>query len=552
MIKETIDVPKTYIIGHRNPDTDSVCAPYCYAYLKQRTDPSGQYIAGVLGSLNPQTQYIFSHLGIEIPPLVRDVYPKAEDLMLQNILTMRENDPVGIATKLVDEHKIRTIPVVDDANNYAGLVTVLSMAQYFMPRPYERRPRYIVRPENFGKVIPGHFLRKGVCDEVEARMMVGAMAYETFIERLKESMEGEEQDFPILIVGNRPELINYALEKDFPVIILTGMNDADCETLDMRGFEGWIFVSKVDTAETIRLLRTSIPVKAIAKRNHPVLTGSAPMAEVKKTLMLEDHHGIAVVQDGKLRGLITSSCLIDPVRHQVIMVDHNEPAQSVEGIDEADVIEILDHHRLAPLRTTRPIYVYAHPLGSSCTIVYKHFESHNVIPPRHIAALLLSGIITDTVILRSPTTTNEDIRAANALAALSELDIEQWGRDIFQHAASLTSADPDLAVSGDFKIYTEHGYRVGIAQVEVITLNDLDSVRIAYLEALQRTALKFALDWALLMVTDIIGEESILLSTAFTLADNMIYHRLDEHTFHLPGVLSRKKQLLPEVLRALE
>ncbi len=336
------------------------------------------------------------------------------------------------------------------------------------------------------------------------------------------------------------------------MIILTGMSDADCEALDTLGFEGWIFVSHVDTAETIRLLRTSIPVKAIAKRGHPVLSGSAPMAEVKKMLMLEDHHGIAVVQDGKLRGLITSSCLIDPIRHQVIMVDHNEPAQSVEGIDEADVTEILDHHRLAPLRTTRPIYVYAHPLGSSCSIVYKHFESHNVIPPKHIAALLLSGIITDTVILRSPTTTSEDHRIANALAALAELDIEKWGREIFQHAASLTSVDPDLAVSSDFKIYTEHGYRVGISQVEVITLNDLESVKPAYLEALQRTALKFALDWTMLMVTDIIGEESILLSTPCPAADNLIYHRQDLHTFHLPGVLSRKKQLLPEVLRVLE
>jgi len=545
-------VPKTYVIGHRNPDTDSVCAPYCYAWLKERIDPGGHYIAGVLGSLNPQTQYIFSHLGIAAPPLIRDVCPKAEDIMLQNILTMHENDPVGLATRLVDEHKIRTIPVVDDANCYAGLVTVLGMAQYFMPRPYDRRPRYILRPENFIKVMPGHYLRRGSMDEVTARMMVGAMAYDTFIERLQESMQGEERDYPILIVGNRPELISYALDKDFPVIILTGMRDEDCATLDTRGFEGWIFVSHVDTAETIRLLRTSIPVKAIAKRGHPTLAGTAPLAEVKKMMLREDHHGLAVVQDGKLRGLITSSCLIDPPRHQVIMVDHNEAAQSVDGIDEADVIEILDHHRLAPLRTTRPIYVYAHPLGSSCTIVFKHYESHAVQPPKHIAALLLSGILTDTVILRSPTTTEEDIRAANILAGLAELDLEQWGRDIFRHAASLTSQDPDAAVSGDFKIYTEHGHRVGIAQMEVITLNDISGVKQAYLDALDRVAMKFALDWALLMITDIIGEESMLLGTKFAPAELLIYHRLDERTFHLPGVLSRKKQLLPEVLRVLE
>lgn len=542
---------KVYVVGHRNPDTDSVCAPYSYAWLKSRLFPGDLYIPGVLGSLNPQTEFIFSRLGIEAPELIRDVYPKAEDVMLKDVRTVHENDPVGLATKLVDEYRIRTIPVVDDDCRYTGLITVLGLAQYFMPKHYEARPHYILRPENFIKVIPGFYLQKGLSEELEIPLMVGAMAFDTFIKRLDQSLTAGQPSYPLLIVGNRPDIIEYSLRQDFQIMILTGMSLEECSRLNLKGFKGWIYVSEVDTAETVRLLRTSIPVKAIADRDHPCLKPGTSLSEIKKIMKNLDHNGLAVLENGKLCGLVTNSCLIDPPQAKVIMVDHNEPAQSVEGIEEAEIIEILDHHRLGSIRTKHPIYVYARPLGSSCTIVYKHFLSAGITPPKPIAALLLSGILSDTIILRSPTTTPEDVAAAKALSTLAELDPETWGTDIFRHAASLTNSDPDKAIAGDFKIYTEHDTRVGISQMEVITLNDLAPVKESFLEALDRVRQKFALDWAMLMITDIIGEESILLSTEFSKAEHLIYHPLDKTSYHLPGVLSRKKQLLPEILHVL-
>ena len=541
---------KTFIVGHRNPDTDSVCAPYCYAWFKAQTEPEGTFISGVLGKLNPQTQFIFDHLGIEVPALIRDVYPKAEDIMLRDLRTVDVNAPVGDVTRLMDEYKVRNVPVVDPDGNYAGLITMQEIAHYFMPRQYEARPLYPLRPENFCKVIPGHYLQKGVAGEIELRLMVGAMAFETFIQRLEASMKGG-QPYPLLIVGNRPEIISYALERDFPMIILTGMTDADYHHLDLSRFQGWIYVSEVDTAETIRLLRISIPAKAIANNSLPVLTAGDGLSFIKKTLMNLDHHGIVVLDGRKLIGLVTGSLLIDPPRHRVIMIDHNEPAHSVEGIDMADIVEIIDHHRLDTIRSSKPIYVYADSLGSSCTLVYKHFRSKALVPPKEIAALLLSGILSDTIILRSPTTTQEDITAAEELSAITGLDIVDWGTQIFRHAASLSAIDPDEAIARDFKIYKEEDYRVGIAQMEVITLRDIDQVKTKFTQALSRAKEKFSLDWAMLLITDIIEEESLLLSTAFKPADSFIYHRLDENTFHLPDVLSRKKQLLPEVLFVL-
>lgn len=542
---------KTFIIGHRNPDTDSVCAPYCYAWLKRRIDPAGEYIPGVLGKLNPQTSFIFDHLGIEAPPLVRDVCPRAEDLMLEKLHVVQENEPIGQVTTLMDERRIRTVPVVDSAGNYEGLITMHEIAHYFMPRQYESRPLYSLRPENFSRVIPGYYLQRGEHEEVQLRMMVGAMAFDTFIYRLEQSMRGG-QDYPLLIVGNRPEIIEYALERDFPVIILTGMANVDCCHLDLNRFKGWIYVSEVDTAETIRLLRISIPAKAIANKTLPTLRRQDKLADIKRTLMNIDHHGIAVLEGGKLAGLVTGSRLIDPPRHRVIMVDHNEIAHSVDGIEQADVVEIIDHHRLDTIRSATPIYVYADPLGSSCTLVYKHFRAYKLDPPPEIASLLLAGILSDTLILRSPTTTPEDIEAAEELSRLSGLNLNDWGTEIFRHAASLSATDPDEAIARDFKIYKEEGYRVGISQMEVITLRDLSQVRSAFLDSLSRTKEKYSLDWAMLLITDIIEEESILLSTDFAPAADLSYHRIAENTFHLPDVLSRKKQLLPEVLYVLK
>ncbi|HOH46270.1 MAG TPA: DHH family phosphoesterase, partial [Candidatus Cloacimonadota bacterium] len=374
---------------------------------------------------------------------------------------------------------------------------------------------------------------------------------ETFISRLDASM-CDDQGYPLLIVGNRLDILSYVLKRDFPILILTGMQDEDCSALDLEGFKGWIYISEADTAETIRLLRISIPALAIANRDLPVLGPKVPLKQIKKVLLNLNHHGIAVVENQKLLGLITGSMLIDPPRHRVIMVDHNEVSQSVEGIDLADIVEIIDHHRLNTIRSNQPIYVYADPLGSSCTLVYKLFRSAGVIPPKEIAALLLSGILSDTVILRSPTTTEEDISAARALGALAGLEPDEWGKKIFQNAASLSALDPDLAVGMDFKVYSEEDCRLGIAQIEVVTLRDLAEVKAAFLEALERMKAKQSLDWAMLLITDIIEQESILLSTPYALAEEMIYKRLDSQTFLLPGILSRKKQLLPEILYVLK
>ena len=236
------------------------------------------------------------------------------------------------------------------------------------------------------------------------------------------------------------------------------------------------------------------------------------------------------------------------------MVDHNELNQSVEGLDEADIVEIIDHHRLDAEKTRRPIFIAAEPVGSTCTIIYHQYLRWRVPIDRLTARMLLAGIIGDTVILKSPTTTRDDRIAVEALSEIADIeDVVLFGEDLFSAASVLTKANPKKVVEGDFKIYEENSVRFGIGQVEVTTLEQVDEVKDSYLKQLDSTRHEYGLDWAMLLVTDVIKEDSVLLCTSYPKKEKaLIYPNESVGKYLLKGVLSRKKQLLPEILRVLE
>jgi len=543
-----------YVLGHKNPDTDSICSAYCYAAYKQYIDPSNTYIPAMCGTPNEQTRFIFEKCGIDLPPYLRDLHHRVQDVYENSIISLNENEPILEAIKVFQEHKIRTLPIVNDEGQYQGIVSLLEMTQFFIPTDYYQRPEHVLRPENFAKVLPGYFLKTAETQEFRTRFMVGAMSYETFLKRLEKTLCYGKDDCrnPVLIVGNRMDILEYAVQHDFPAIVLTGVETDEEIAIDISQFKGWIYVSETDTAETVRLLRTSTPVKTIANKNVPTTKLYDTVEQVKSQLKKLDHRGMAVIDSAKLIGLVSMSDLIDPKPKQVIMIDHNELSQGIEGIDKADIVEVIDHHRMGIQRTDKPIYIYAKPIGSSCTLVYQHYQMSNLAIPPQIAALLLSGILTDTVILRSPTTTRDDREAVEKLSQIANLSHIEWGKEIFSSAGSLMNADPAKVIAGDTKTYQEYGIRVGISQVEVITLHDLDTIKDAYFRELENARLQHRLDWMMLLVTDILMETSTLLMTPFEeIEDFLSYTKVNVCEYSLPGILSRKKQLLPEILNAL-
>ena len=262
---------------------------------------------------------------------------------------------------------------------------------------------------------------------------------------------------------------------------------------------------------------------------------------------------LPVVSDGKLIGVITGTDILKRKRAKLIMMDHNEATQAIDGIETAELMEIVDHHRLGTIKTSSPVTFYAKPVGSTCTLVYQLFKTYKVDIPRKYALLLLGGMLSDTVIMKSPTTTQDDINAINDLASLCEVDAKEYGVEIFSATDSLTSRSAKDIIGTDFKIFEEYGIRFGISQAETVTLTQLGEVKDKLKNELSNIKENNKLDWMMLLVTDIIKEESQLLTTGFAPAEQILgYKKLEDKLFFLPGVLSRKKQLLPEVSRILE
>lgn len=538
------------VIGHRNPDTDSACAAWSYARFKNTIDPEHRYRAAVCGPLGNQAKFVFSNAGVEPPAYVKDVQPRVLDIAEMDGLQLDSNDPLLMAFEDLEEHTISVVPVFNGEDNFAGIIGIHEMTHHFVEGSLTSRPLLTFRAENIQKVLPGRFLKRGAQEEFSAPIMIGAMSFETSVKRLK----ALESSKPILVVGHRPELIYHAVTHQVPAIILTGFESGDeVPYMDFSGFEGTVYISECDTAETIRLLRLSVPVKQIMDTSPLCLDHDELFDTAKKTLFNSEYRGLPVLRDGRYAGMVNRASFIEKPRRKLILVDHNELSQAILGADDAEICEIIDHHRMGAEKTSAPIYIYSKPIGSTCSIVYAHYRMAGVEPDRLTALLMLSGLLSDTMLLRSPTTTPEDRMYATELSRLAEVDLQEYGTLMLSRMASLKNADPQQMVSADFKEYTENGLSVGVGQVEVNTLADIDEVKAKILASLNSIRKDRHLSWAMLLVTDIIKEHSILLCTPWPAAEKELpYKRLEDNMFDLPTVLSRKKQLLPQILQILE
>ena len=289
-------------------------------------------------------------------------------------------------------------------------------------------------------------------------------------------------------------------------------------------------------------------IKDVIKKRDEKLQSTDLFEDGKAMLTKSKNRGYPVYEDDKYIGYVTRRCFLIAPKKNVILVDHNEVEQSIKGVETANIVEIIDHHRLGALKTTLPIYMDIEPLGSTCTIVYQQFIKYNLKPSEIVAKVLLAGLISDTVILKSPTTTKTDIETANELVKIAKVDLNEFAQKMFNSMGGLTIDKANEKIESDFKIYAENGISVGIGQCEVVTLKDLDSYKYEYLKTLDEVRIKNSLNWAMLMITDVIKETSVLLTTDFKLNKNLQYKKIEDKIYDLPGVLSRKKQLLPDIL----
>lgn len=336
-------------------------------------------------------------------------------------------------------------------------------------------------------------------------------------------------------------------EKDSPSVI---------PVYDKGEFFGLLSVDDITNWTMRELSRdskiTSIPkVRDIMTKQEPGVDVHELFDDARSMLQSSAKRGLAVYDDGRFAGYVTRRCFLKVPRNNVILVDHNESRQSIRGIETANIVGIIDHHRLDAIKTDQPIFICAEPLGSTCTIVYQQFIRNNRTPDPVTAKVLLTGLIADTLILKSPTTTGEDVVAAHVLASICKVNLEEYGLSMFNRVEGLKEREPKTAITSDFKTYSEKGIKFGIGQCEVTTLDDLGDYASEYSAALEEVRSMQGLNWAVLMITDVIHEHSVLICTEHRGNRYLPYQPVGKNIFDMPQVMSRKKQLLPEIIHAV-
>jgi manganese-dependent inorganic pyrophosphatase len=529
---------------------DCTCAAYCYAAFKHKLDPGHEYLPIRSGPVSDQVREVFRQANVTTPRHYDTIAPTVGLVARESPTVIAPEDPVLDAFNAVNIKTISSLPVIDQDGTFQAMVGVNEITSWVVTQNREDRPVYTFLVDNFERVLPGTMLRRGEVSRFDASIATIAMPTETAIQRLK-AMKNP----PLVVVGHMPEIIAYVVEQQYPGIVLTGMGQARARALmkeEFSHYTGTVFLSRTDTAESIRMLRLSTPIFTIMDADVPRLDADMPFDEAKNLLLESTYRGLPVFREGEFIGVVSRRSFIERPRPKLIMVDHNELSQAVEGADQAELLEIVDHHRLAAPATRQPIAVTTRVVGSTCTLIYEEFSARGLGIEPDVALLLLSGIVSDTVNLQSPTTTESDRRAILRLETITGVSAAEHAKKLFAQLKALGSREPRETILSDFKEYEHAGVRFGIGQVEVTTLSDTESYRPRLLDALGEIAADRRMDWMILMVTDVIVGHSLLLSSGYEAAEKALpFRSIGDRTFDLPGVLSRKKQLLPEVMRVL-
>ena len=543
---------QTIVIGHKNPDMDSICSALAYADFKSRMGVPG-VLAGRAGNTNERINYVLSKFGCEAPVFFSDVSPKVGDVMEKNVISASESASVYQAVNSIEKKHLRGLPVLDRAGRCIGLLSGFQISHYLFPPREESSSSRIVHGslrdmnDSFdGRVCVGEV------DDTEAEyfLMVAAMSANSFLERLI-SYRGQRI---VLIVGDRHEVQKMAIAEGVAAIVVTGDFPIPTEVMEAAASRGVVMIrAHYDTATTLLLARGGVRVTKMLERVFQSFTPDTPLERARVVATssnafvfpVEDHDGILV-------GILSKSDFLKPIHRQLILVDHNEMSQAVQGADEVPIVEVIDHHRLGSFQTDTPILFWNSPVGSTCTLVAQSFQTNDIPIPRDIAGLMMAGIISDTLNLTSPTATATDKQILAQLAEIVGIAPGDLADQIFSVGSPLRSLNADRVIHADCKEYVEDGQRFSVAQIEELNLSLLSEKQSALIAELDLECKNKALLFAALLVTDINTQQSVLLVCGHPRYLSTIdFPQISDHAWRLDGIVSRKKQLLPYLLQCL-
>jgi len=535
-----------YVIGHRNPDTDSICSAIAYAHLKKAQGE--EVVAARAGKVNAETRFVLDYFAVEAPQLVTDLYPRAKDVMQAAPVAVREEDTLRELGRILKQHGAKSVPVVAADGSLRGIVTVGDLAKRYieeleMQDLKEAGVTFVgVISALDGIPVVGDNLSRPVAGKV----WIGAAEAETMVRMV--------QPGGIVIIGNREGAQMACIDRGISSLIVTGGTDVTAQVkaaAERRGVV--VIVTPHDTYTAARLINQSIPVSMVMERNVVAFSPNDMVVDIKHTIVRTKHRNSPVLEEGRLVGFIDRDRLIVPEREKVILVDHNERSQAVDGIEEANIVEIIDHHRLGGLETGEPIFIRHEPVGSTATIIANMYWHRGIDITRTIAGLLLAAVLSDTVMFRSPTATAKDRGTAEKLAKITGLDINAFGQAMFEAGSAPGSLSPADIIGGDLKEFQIGEYRVAISQTAVTDPGPMLAARESLQAEMAAMCRREGYDLVILMATDIIKEISHLIyaGQVTSLVAAAFGQAGEEGILSLPGVMSRKKQVVPPLVEAI-
>ncbi len=542
------------VLGHKNPDTDAICSAIGYAELLRRTRYPDA-LAACCGGVNARTAWVLEQAGIEPPHLVMDLRPTAGGVCRSDVIKAREDESFLDVYQRMIKANIRAIPIVDEHDCVVGLASVQELLHLLLhsldSKAHARRVRTSL--ENIARILEGQ-IDHGVDLETEQEFIltVSASSAHTVDARLHEF----PPDRLAVIVGDRPEVHRLALETKVRTIILTGGSHLAPAELQQAVKQGTTVIScDHDTASTVQLIRCSRRIADAVEKNFLQFGAKTLVSNILAQLQHSSQALFPVVAEetGKLIGVFSKSDLLDPPRQRLVLVDHNEFSQAVPGASDASILEVVDHHRLSGNLVTRePIRYINEPVGSTSTIVARLYTMHGQTPSRGVALCLASGIISDTLKLSGPTTSSMDREMLWWLSGIANLEIDSFATDFFAAGSLLRADKAETILNTDRKEFSEHDWKISISQIEELGLEALPP-RIPELRAQLATLCREKeLDFACLIVTDIMQHHSILLTAGHpAIIEGITYPSKSEGIFEMQGVVSRKKQFFPFISRVL-
>ena len=539
------------IIGHQNPDTDSICSALAYAWLKNGGSFTGLYEARRAGHVNRETKYALQHFGVDAPRLCTDISPQIKDIDIRTQPGIQAEMSVRAAWNLMREVEIDTLCITNESDELQGLITIKDIADANMELLDTDVLAEANTPlTNLLETLDAELL----VGDKDARITKGNICIGTSPEIMEELVKPGD----LVLVSNRYETQMCAIDCGAAALVVC-CGSAVPRTIVARAKEKgcYILTTPYDTYAASRLVTTAAPVRHFMRTNRLLkFSVNTPVEDAQKVMASVRHRYFPILdENGKYCGVISRRNLLNVHRKQVILVDHNERAQAVDGLDQAEILEIIDHHRIGSLETVGPVYFRNVPVGCTATILYQMYKEQGVTPTKQVAGLLLSAILSDTLMFRSPTSTLLDETTAKALAELAGEDIPAYAEQMFEAGADLTGRDAEDVFRSDFKAFSRGDVKFGVGQSIYMTDNSRAAAEALVRPFLPEASRREGLPLIFYMFTDMKTQSTDLMVYGFDAEEivrDAFHVEVKDGMAVLPGVVSRKKQLIPPLLAALQ